>query len=127
MSLAVGLDEDSAVPPFEQIRAQLESAIVIGLLLPGTSLPTVRQLAADLDVAPNTVGRAYRALEAAGLVRTDGRRGTSVAPPRGPVASAPQRHRQLEQAARRYLVEAGRLGAGVEEAVNALRRLAPTD
>ena len=119
---AVQLDDSSPIPPFEQIRAQLESAILVGALPTGALLPTVRQLAADLDVAPNTVGRAYRALEEAGLVRTSGRRGTRVAPVTP--APAPERRRSLEDAAHRYLGEAARLGVGFDEAVAALRRLA---
>lgn len=71
----------SAVPPFEQLRQQLVTQIEHGELLPGTQLPTVRRLAADLGLAPNTVARTYRELEQAGIVRTAGRRGTVVAEP----------------------------------------------
>jgi DNA-binding transcriptional regulator YhcF (GntR family) len=72
--------ESSSTPPFEQIRGQLAGLIESGALAEGERLPTVRALAADLGVAVNTVARAYRELEAEGLVRTAGRSGTVVAP-----------------------------------------------
>ena len=75
------VDTSSPVPPFEQLRLQLIAQIERRELPPGTQLPTVRRLAADLGLAPNTVARTYRELEQAGLVRTAGRRGTVVAEP----------------------------------------------
>ena len=75
------VDASSAVPPFEQLRVQLLAQIENGELPPGTQLPTVRRLAADLGLAPNTVARTYRELEQGGFVRTAGRRGTVVAEP----------------------------------------------
>jgi GntR family transcriptional regulator len=75
------IDTSSPVPPFEQLRQQLVAQIEEGELTPGTQLPTVRRLAADLGLAPNTVARTYRELEQAGAVRTAGRRGTVVAEP----------------------------------------------
>ncbi|WP_353354815.1 GntR family transcriptional regulator [Intrasporangium sp. DVR] len=73
------VDLDSAEPPFEQVRAQLAALIATGRLLPGDRLPTVRALAADLGLAANTVARAFKELEAAGLVETRRRAGTLVA------------------------------------------------
>jgi DNA-binding transcriptional regulator YhcF (GntR family) len=72
------LDPAGATPPFEQVRRQLAARIHDGTLPPGTRLPTVRALAAELGLAPNTVARAYRELETAGLVATRGRGGTVV-------------------------------------------------
>lgn len=69
---------DTDVPPFEQARAQIATRIAAGELPSGTRLPTVRALAADLEVAVNTVARVYKELEADGLVVTEGRRGTHV-------------------------------------------------
>jgi len=74
----ITVDNSSPVPPFEQVRAQLATQIADGLLVPGTRLPTVRQLADDLGLAVNTVARSYRELEAAGMVETRGRGGTVV-------------------------------------------------
>jgi len=74
------IDPASAVPPFEQLRRQLIDDVDGGELAPGTRLPTVRRLAEDLGLAPGTVARAYRELEAAGIIETRGRNGTFVAP-----------------------------------------------
>ena len=78
MSIAVTLDMTAATPPYEQVRAQLAGHIRAGALRPGDRLPVVRALAADLGVATNTVARAYRELEAGGLVTTRRRVGTVV-------------------------------------------------
>ncbi|MEO7130295.1 MAG: GntR family transcriptional regulator [Dermatophilaceae bacterium] len=77
--LRITVDLTAAEPPFEQVRAQLAGLVATGLLLPGDRLPTVRGLAADLGLAVNTVARAYKELEAAGLVQTRRRAGTVVA------------------------------------------------
>lgn len=77
--LRIVVDLDAAEPPFEQVRAQLAGLVATGQLLPGDRLPTVRALAADLGLAANTVARAYKELEAAGLVETRRRAGTVVA------------------------------------------------
>ncbi|HXV63811.1 MAG TPA: GntR family transcriptional regulator [Vicinamibacteria bacterium] len=74
----ISIDLDSPVPLAEQVRAGVRQAIAHGSVTPGQSLPTVRQLAADLGVNMNTVARAYRLLEADGLVRTVRGRGTLV-------------------------------------------------
>lgn len=74
----IAIDHDSAVPPFEQLRAQIAGLVNRGELAPGTRLPTVRKTAEDLGLAVNTVARAYRELEADGVVVTEGRRGTFV-------------------------------------------------
>ena len=76
----ISLDPTSPVPPTEQIRSQLAALIHTGELAADARLPTVRQLAADLHVAAGTVARAYRELEASGLVRTGRAAGTRVNP-----------------------------------------------
>jgi len=73
------VDPGAPEPPYAQVRAQLADSIRDGSLGPGTRLPTVRRLAGDLDLAPNTVARAYRELEGARLIETRGRNGTFVA------------------------------------------------
>jgi DNA-binding transcriptional regulator YhcF (GntR family) len=77
--LRIVVDLEAAEPPFEQVRAQLAGLIATGRLLPGDRLPTVRALAADLGLAANTVARAFKELEGAGLVETRRRAGTVVA------------------------------------------------
>lgn len=78
-TLSIRIDPDAMAPPFEQVRAQLAADISAGELLPGDRLPTVRALAAELGLAANTVARAYKELEGAGLVETHRRAGTVVA------------------------------------------------
>ena len=77
--LAITVDGSVHEPPYEQIRAQLADLIARGNLAEGDRLPTVRALAGDLGVAVNTVARAYKELEAEGLVTTNRRAGTVVA------------------------------------------------
>ena len=92
------------MPPYEQVRSQIAAAIESGRLRPAIRLPTVRQLAGDLGIAVNTVARAYRELELAGLVETRGRQGTFVAGP-------PSQTRQLAvQAAQEFLRRMRELG-----------------
>ena len=74
----ISFDPRSPIPPYEQVRAQLARQVQAGELAPGTRLPSVRRLAGDLGLAVNTVARAYRELEQAGLVATRGRNGTVV-------------------------------------------------
>lgn len=73
------IDPTSSEAPYEQVRRQIAEAAAAGVLAAGHRLPTVRKLAADLDLAANTVARAYRLLEADGVVQTNGRAGTLVA------------------------------------------------
>jgi DNA-binding transcriptional regulator YhcF (GntR family) len=74
----VVVDVSAAEPPYEQVRRQIAGHIMSGALPDGSRLPTIQALAADLGLAGNTVGRAYKELEAAGLVRTRRRVGTVV-------------------------------------------------
>jgi DNA-binding transcriptional regulator YhcF (GntR family) len=105
------VDPRSAVPPFEQLRLQFLELIRGAELGPGARLPTVRKLASDLGVAPNTVARTYRELEGAGLIETRGRHGTFVSSSADPV-----RHR-AEAAAANFAAEMRRLRLGTAEAV----------
>lgn len=77
--VTLAADPASPEPPFEQVRRQVAAGAADGSLPPGHKLPTVRQLAADLGLAVNTVARAYRELESDGVIETHGRRGTFVA------------------------------------------------
>lgn len=77
--LLLSVDPDLDMAPFQQIADQLREFVERGELRPGDVLPTVRQLAMDLGVAPNTVARAYTDLQDAGWLTSDGRRGTRVA------------------------------------------------
>ena len=110
------LDLGSSVPPFEQVRQQITAAIESGSLRPAVRLPTVRELAADLGLAVNTVARSYRELELAGLVETRGRHGTFVSS-----GSSPN-HKAAAREARKFAGRMRELGIGDEEALAILRR-----
>jgi DNA-binding transcriptional regulator YhcF (GntR family) len=75
----VRIDPNAAKPLFDQLRTQIIDGIRDGKLPPGTRLPTVRELAAQMSLAVNTVARAYREMESAGILETRGRFGTFVA------------------------------------------------
>ena len=111
------VDLGSAVPPFEQIRAQVSELIAAGALPPGTRLPTVRALASDLGIAAGTVARAYRELESAGFVESRRRHGTTVSgtPP------APT-HAEVAEAADQLLSRARAAGLGWEDLLGLLGR-----
>jgi GntR family transcriptional regulator len=111
------VDPDAAVPPYEQLRQQITALVLAGALARGDRLPSIRQLANDLGLAGGTVARAYRELEADGVVATRGRHGTTIESlPRGPVPPP-----ALIEAAREYADEASRAGAGLEDALTAVR------
>lgn len=78
MSAEIRLDPGAKTPPYEQIKTSVIELIASGALPLRHRLPSIRQLAGDLGVAPNTVARAYRELEADGFVASRGRRGTTV-------------------------------------------------
>lgn len=73
------VDPCSPEAPFAQLCTQIARQVTQGALRPGDRLPTVRRLAGDLGIAPNTVARAYRELEADGILEGRGRAGTFVA------------------------------------------------
>lgn len=107
----ISIDTETATPPFEQIRTQLRQQIVSGQLIAGTRLPTVRRLASDLGLAPNTVARAYKELEISGFVVTRGRAGTLVADSDDAV------RQQAESAALAFARSIKKLGVDWDDAV----------
>jgi len=74
----ITVDDANPTPPYEQIRSQLANLIALGTLARGDRLPSVRQLAADLRLAPGTVARAYTELEVQGLIESKRGAGTRV-------------------------------------------------
>nr|WP_202488568.1 GntR family transcriptional regulator [Streptomyces sp. SID5473] len=101
----IAIDTASGVAPFEQLRARIAEQARSGALPAGYKLPTVRGLAEQLGLAPNTVAKAYRALEGDGVVETRGRNGTFVA------AAGDAAARELARAADAFAERAHRLGA----------------
>lgn len=116
------INQRGAVPVYQQIVDQIREAVAAGRLRPGERLPTVRQLAADLDVAPGTTARAYQELEQLGVVLTERARGTRVAEPRPPTVSDPERAAALVGLLRPVAVSASYLGASADEIRRALEQ-----
>ena len=112
------VDPGGAVPPYEQIRQQIAALAETGELPEGARLPPIRQLAGDLGLATGTVARAYRELEAEGLVTSRVRLGTTVAPRRRPTPR--QAEQRLTAAAEAYARTVRALGADRDRAVAAL-------
>ena len=112
--MRIVVDPSSGVPPFEQVREAIRGQVDSGELEPGFRLPPVRSLATQLDLAANTVARAYKELEALGVVETRGRAGTFVA--------GAGVERSLREAASSYVASVRALGVTDAEALDAVRR-----
>ena len=114
------LDMHSGVPVYRQIVDQARGAVAAGSLSPGDQLPTVRQLAVDLEIKPNTVVRAYRELEYDGLIETHQGTGTFIC---GQKLHRPadERQRLLEQIATNVIARAGAAGFTIRELIDQLR------
>ena len=106
----VELDFRSHVPIYVQIVERIKHLVATEALRPGDQLPTVRQLAADLRVNFNTIARAYRILDEAGVISTQQGRGTYVLEPLPPERATRLRRAALDALVRSFLAEADRLG-----------------
>lgn len=122
--LKFGLDLRSGVPVYRQIIDQVRAGMASGTLSAGDQLPTVRQLAVDLAINPNTVLRAYRELELGGLLETQQGTGTFITQKKVKRDEA-ERARQLSQLAAEFLSRAGAAGFTAEELLEQLREMAP--
>jgi DNA-binding transcriptional regulator YhcF (GntR family) len=114
MRLRLSILTTSPDPPYEQIRQQVAALVASGELAGGTRLPSIRALAEQLQLASNTVARAYRELEHAGVVTTRGRAGT--------VVNDDGADRAAKEAARTYAEAMRCLGIGQDEALGLVRR-----
>jgi GntR family transcriptional regulator len=110
----------SGVPLYRQLIDQVQAAIAMEILIPGDQLPTVRQLAVDLEINPNTVMRAYREMEIRGILDTQQGTGTFVAQQKIE-RNAVERARGLEQLVEEFAARAGAGGFNLEELMMALR------
>lgn len=106
----LALDAGDPRPPSEQLRHRVQQGRAEGTLPPGTRLPPVRRLAGELGLAAGTVAKAYRELEAAGVIETRGRQGSFV-------RAADRTEDLAVRAARRYAAEVADLGLSAERAL----------
>src|SRR5262245_37994576 len=113
------LDMASGVPVYRQIMDQVLGGIASGALAPGDQLPTVRQLAVDLAVNPNTVVRAYRELEFRGAIDTQHGTGTFITQ-RKVKRSDVEHQRQLNQLVADFVARAGAAGFTLDELLEQL-------
>jgi GntR family transcriptional regulator len=120
----LSIDLHSGVPVYRQLIDQVRGGIAAGSLRPGDQLPTVRQLAVDLAINPNTVMRAYRELELGGLLETHQGTGTFISNKKLEKKTA-ERERQLGQMAGEFAARAGAAGFTLEEVIARLRDLLP--
>jgi GntR family transcriptional regulator len=118
------LDLHTGVPVYRQLIDQVRTGIASGSLSAGDQLPTVRQLAVDLEINPNTVMRAYRELELGGLLETHQGTGTFISDKKMEKKTA-ERERQLSQMAGEFAARAGAAGFTLEEVIDRLRELLP--
>lgn len=123
-SFRFALDLHSGVPVYRQLIDQVRSGMALGSLTAGDQLPTVRQMAVDLAINPNTVLRAYRELELGGLLETHQGTGTFVAKKKLERKDA-DRERQLTQLANEFAARSGAAGFTVDELLERLSELVP--
>lgn len=117
----VRLDHRSGVPIYRQIITQILFAIARGDLAPGTQLPTVRQLAVDLSINPNTVTKAYKELEIRGNLETQQGTGTFISDAEVEV-SRDERKRILDTLCRDIVTRTATYGIELDELIEALRQ-----
>lgn len=113
------LDLRSGVPAYRQIIDQVRAGMAAGALLPGDQLPTVRQMAVDLAINPNTVLRAYRELEIRGVLETEQGTGTFIGRQKVKQDEV-ERARQLSQLVSEFAARAGAGGFTLQEVIEAL-------
>jgi len=111
----ISIDPAASAPPSEQIRVRVIEAVRAGELVPGTRMPTVRALAAELDLAVNTVAKAYRALESEHVIETRGRAGSFVS------ATGDPTEQQAQLAASAYAGRIAELGLEPAHALELVR------
>jgi GntR family transcriptional regulator len=117
------LDLHTGVPVYRQIVDQVRGAVASGALNAGDQLPTVRQLAVDLEVNPNTIVRAYRELEYDGLLETHQGTGTFIREQKTP-RPGEERQRQLGQIVSDAIARAGAAGFTVQDLLERMRAAA---
>nr|WP_321296878.1 GntR family transcriptional regulator [uncultured Sphaerochaeta sp.] len=120
--LDFSLDAKSGVPFYKQIILQVEMAIADGRLEKGAQLPTVRSLAVDLSINPNTVARAYAEMEIRNIVVTQQGSGTFISDKKISI-DAIERERILSQLSKEFLTKAASYGFSFEEILQTISDL----
>ena len=123
----IHLDFRSGIPIYTQIVEQVKQQVISGELKPENQLPTVRALALELRVNFNTVARAYRLLDEAGIISTQQGRGTYILEVPPPERTDKLRRQALEALTRDYLNEARRLGCSSDEISEELKEQIKND
>lgn len=113
------LDGASGVPPYLQIVHQVRQSLLLGYLRPGDRLPTVKEVAVDLAINPNTVVKAYRQLEHEGLAGGRPGQGTFITGTHAEASPPPRASQALRRSLARWLAAAAAAGLS-EEAITAL-------
>lgn len=119
--MQIDVDLTSKIPIYMQVIDQVKHMIATGELRPDDQLPTVRQLAADLRVNFNTIARAYRMLDEAGLISTQHGRGTYILPLPSEKNGELLRQQDLDWLTRRYLSEVAQLGYSAQDVNQVLK------
>ena len=122
-AISFRLDAHSGVPVYRQLIDQVQAGIAAGVLSVGDQLPTVRQVAVDLVINPNTVLRAYREMEIRGMLDTQQGSGTFIADKKIEYSKV-ERERQLGQLVGEFVSRAGAAGFKVEQLIEVLNELA---
>ena len=113
------LDGSSGVPPYLQLVHQVRQSLLLGYLRQGDRLPTVKEVAVDLAINPNTVVKAYRQLEYEGLAAGRPGQGTFITGAPAESSLSAEAGRTLRDSLRRWLADAERAGLS-EDAITAL-------
>ena len=121
------LDGASGVPVYLQIKEQVLHAISRGQLRPGDQLPTVREVAIDLEINPNTVNRAYADLEREGVLTSRRGRGTFISERKPQAVDVSAQRTRIRDIARRALGESRAFGFRAEELIDTISRVARED
>ena len=119
----IKLDFRSSEPLYLQIARQVEQLAARGELKLGDQLPTVRELALELRVNFNTVGRAYRVLDETRLISTQRGRGTYIWEEPTEETLKQLKKKSLEELARNYLNEVSQLGYSLDDAIEELKQV----
>jgi GntR family transcriptional regulator len=121
--ISFSLNPKSGVPIYRQIQDQIRYGIASGRLRPGDQLPTVRGLAVDLKVNPNTVIKAYTELERQGILTTEQGSGTFIAPLPAVALAAADRQAKLRALCAEFLGQVAQYGFAPDDVIRAVRTL----